>query len=185
MASICSFTLFARRKPDVNQDWQRKLPDFIKRLEEALYRLADSRVRLRFCSLYWTSALMPLPDTGRHQFVNRKCEKFAPARRMLCTGRVRHVRLTQRLTHDLFVSSACSMVASARCQIAVMINCQSRARPLQRVRIMQGCPGPLRRAQVSRCDWCESAAGGVCRPLDTGAQAAGSGAKDGEQAGAD
>jgi hypothetical protein len=42
---LCSFQLFARRKPNCNQDWQRKLPDFVKRLEEALYRAARSKVR--------------------------------------------------------------------------------------------------------------------------------------------
>ena len=42
---MCSFQLFARRKPNCNQDWQRKLPDFVKRLEEALYRAARSKVR--------------------------------------------------------------------------------------------------------------------------------------------
>lgn len=41
---VCSFSLFARRKPNCNQDWQRKLPDFVKRLEEALYRAARSKV---------------------------------------------------------------------------------------------------------------------------------------------
>ena len=44
---VCSFSLFAQRKPNVNQDWQRKLPDFVRRLEEALYRAARSPVSSR------------------------------------------------------------------------------------------------------------------------------------------
>lgn len=44
LLDVCRFTLFASRKPNVNQDWQRKLPDFVKRLEEALYRAARSKV---------------------------------------------------------------------------------------------------------------------------------------------
>lgn len=44
---MCRFTLFAQRKPNVNQDWQRKLPDFVKRLEEALYRAAHNKVSQR------------------------------------------------------------------------------------------------------------------------------------------
>jgi hypothetical protein len=39
-----SYTLFSQRKPNVTAEWQDKLPDFVKRLEEALYRNARSKV---------------------------------------------------------------------------------------------------------------------------------------------
>lgn len=38
-----SLVLFQQRKPMVNQDWNQKLPDFVQRLEEALYRTAASK----------------------------------------------------------------------------------------------------------------------------------------------
>jgi hypothetical protein len=36
---------FISRKPNVTKEWQEKLPDFVRRLEEALYRNATSLVR--------------------------------------------------------------------------------------------------------------------------------------------
>lgn len=36
------FNLFTQRKPNVSYEWQVKLPDFVRRLEEALYRTATS-----------------------------------------------------------------------------------------------------------------------------------------------
>lgn len=40
-----SLKLFQQRKPSVTTEWQSKLPDFVRRLEEALYRSAASKVR--------------------------------------------------------------------------------------------------------------------------------------------
>ena len=40
----CRLQLFRNRKPHVTPEWQQKLPDFVKRLEEALYKNAASRV---------------------------------------------------------------------------------------------------------------------------------------------
>jgi len=37
--------IFKQRKPDVTKEWQHKLPDFVLRLEEAVYRGARSKVR--------------------------------------------------------------------------------------------------------------------------------------------
>ncbi|KAJ7216854.1 hypothetical protein O6H91_Y471400 [Diphasiastrum complanatum] len=37
------FRLFQKRKPQVTPEWQQKLPDFVKRLEEQLYRDAASK----------------------------------------------------------------------------------------------------------------------------------------------
>eukprot|EP00793_Prasinoderma_coloniale_P000996 PRCOL_00007086-RA len=37
------FRLFTSRKPNVSKEWQVKLPDFVRRLEEALYRTARSK----------------------------------------------------------------------------------------------------------------------------------------------
>ncbi|KAK9866771.1 hypothetical protein WJX84_010523 [Apatococcus fuscideae] len=37
------FKLFSQRKPSVTAEWQEKLPDFVRRLEEALYRTASSK----------------------------------------------------------------------------------------------------------------------------------------------
>lgn len=34
-----------QRKPSVTKEWQQKLPDFVRRLEEALYRSAFSKAR--------------------------------------------------------------------------------------------------------------------------------------------
>ena len=42
---ICRFQLLTQRKPNVTQEWKEKLPDFVKRLEEALYQGAASKVR--------------------------------------------------------------------------------------------------------------------------------------------
>lgn len=39
-----SLLLFQKRKPRVSQEWQQKLPEFVKRLEESLYRDAASKV---------------------------------------------------------------------------------------------------------------------------------------------
>ena len=41
---ICRFQLLTQRKPNVTQEWKEKLPDFVKRLEEALYQGAASKV---------------------------------------------------------------------------------------------------------------------------------------------
>ena len=41
---VFSLKLFQRRKPSVTKEWQNKLPDFVRRLEEALYRSAQSKV---------------------------------------------------------------------------------------------------------------------------------------------
>lgn len=40
----CRFRLLTQRKPNVTQEWKEKLPDFVKRLEEALYQGAGSKV---------------------------------------------------------------------------------------------------------------------------------------------
>ncbi len=40
----CRFHLLTQRKPNVTQEWKEKLPDFVKRLEEALYQGAGSKV---------------------------------------------------------------------------------------------------------------------------------------------
>jgi hypothetical protein len=37
--------MFQQRKPSVTKEWQQKLPDFVRRLEEALYRSAASKAR--------------------------------------------------------------------------------------------------------------------------------------------
>lgn len=37
--------LFQQRKPTETKEWQQKLPDFVLRLEEAVYRGARSKVR--------------------------------------------------------------------------------------------------------------------------------------------
>lgn len=43
--------LFQQRKPTETKEWQQKLPDFVLRLEEAVYRGARSKVRdVRFLS---------------------------------------------------------------------------------------------------------------------------------------
>jgi hypothetical protein len=42
-----SLKMFQQRKPSVTKEWQQKLPDFVRRLEEALYRSAASKVRRR------------------------------------------------------------------------------------------------------------------------------------------
>ena len=36
--------LFQKKKPRVSPEWQQRLPDFVKRLEESLYRDALSKV---------------------------------------------------------------------------------------------------------------------------------------------
>lgn len=40
-----SLKTFTFRKPNVTREWQQKLPDFVRRLEEALYRGAATKVR--------------------------------------------------------------------------------------------------------------------------------------------
>lgn len=40
----CSFKIFQARKAGVTSQWNQRLPDFVKRLEEALYRAARSKV---------------------------------------------------------------------------------------------------------------------------------------------
>ena len=42
----CRFQLLTQRKPNVTQEWKEKLPDFVKRLEEALYQNAASKVNV-------------------------------------------------------------------------------------------------------------------------------------------
>ena len=42
--SARSYRLFNQRKPNVAHEWRAKLPDFIKRLEDGLYRAARSQV---------------------------------------------------------------------------------------------------------------------------------------------
>jgi hypothetical protein len=42
-----SLKLFRQRKPSETREWQQKLPDFVLRLEEAVYRGARSKVRPR------------------------------------------------------------------------------------------------------------------------------------------
>lgn len=37
------FHLLVQRKPNVSQEWKEKLPDFVKRLEEELYKSANSK----------------------------------------------------------------------------------------------------------------------------------------------
>jgi hypothetical protein len=41
--------LFQQRKPTETKEWQQKLPDFVLRLEEAVYRGARTKVRFSFC----------------------------------------------------------------------------------------------------------------------------------------
>lgn len=41
----CSFTLFQKRKPGGQNQWSEKLPDFVKRLEAALFNSAATKVR--------------------------------------------------------------------------------------------------------------------------------------------
>lgn len=41
----CRLKIFKQRKPDLTKEWQHKLPDFVLRLEEAVYRGARSKVR--------------------------------------------------------------------------------------------------------------------------------------------
>ena len=40
-----SLRLFQQRKPSETKEWQQKLPDFVLRLEEAVYRGARTKVR--------------------------------------------------------------------------------------------------------------------------------------------
>ena len=37
--------VFKQRKPELTNEWEHKLPDFVLRLEEAVYRGARSKVR--------------------------------------------------------------------------------------------------------------------------------------------
>ncbi len=43
-----SHDLFLKRKPSVSTDWMNKLPDFVRRLEESLYRQSASLVLFPF-----------------------------------------------------------------------------------------------------------------------------------------
>lgn len=45
MCCTCSFTLFQKRKPGGQNQWSEKLPDFVKRLEAALFNSAATKVR--------------------------------------------------------------------------------------------------------------------------------------------
>lgn len=40
---VCSFTLFQKRKPGGQNQWSEKLPDFVKRLEAALFNSAATK----------------------------------------------------------------------------------------------------------------------------------------------
>ena len=44
-----SYQIFSKRRPGVQQPWSNRLPDFIRRLEDALYRVARSKVCLLVC----------------------------------------------------------------------------------------------------------------------------------------
>lgn len=45
MRGTASYRLFqARNQNNVNTEWAQKLPDFVRRLEDALYRTAASKV---------------------------------------------------------------------------------------------------------------------------------------------
>jgi hypothetical protein len=48
--------LFKNRKPHVTPEWQQRLPDFVKRLEEALYRSAATKVKCCLCYCYQKKA---------------------------------------------------------------------------------------------------------------------------------
>ena len=61
---LCSFKLFSQRKPSVTAEWQEKLPDFVRRLEEALYRTASSKVRTA-AGAFQGGALHPLQSSMR------------------------------------------------------------------------------------------------------------------------
>lgn len=41
--------VFRTRKPGLTDEWKHKLPDFVLRLEEAVYRGARSKVRISIC----------------------------------------------------------------------------------------------------------------------------------------
>jgi hypothetical protein len=45
-----SFTLFQKRKPGNQNQWSEKLPDFVKRLEAALFNSAATKAR-SMCSV--------------------------------------------------------------------------------------------------------------------------------------
>jgi hypothetical protein len=44
VAGLCSFALFQKRKPGGQNQWSEKLPDFVKRLESALFNSAQTKV---------------------------------------------------------------------------------------------------------------------------------------------
>lgn len=52
----CRYQLFRTKKPVVSPEWQQKLPLFVRRLEEVLYRNAKSKVRalLSQLTMQWT-----------------------------------------------------------------------------------------------------------------------------------
>lgn len=45
IARLCRYQLFRTKKPVVSPEWQQKLPLFVRKLEEVLYRNAKSKVR--------------------------------------------------------------------------------------------------------------------------------------------
>lgn len=77
--------VFRTRKPGLTDEWKHKLPDFVLRLEEAVYRGARSKVRISICD---------------------KRERRARHRRALFTefgfGLERHELVTNELTFLLF-----------------------------------------------------------------------------------
>jgi hypothetical protein len=56
----CSFQLFQKRKPGGQNQWSEKLPDFVKRLEHALFSTASTKVGS------FTPCCSTLPRVGGH-----------------------------------------------------------------------------------------------------------------------
>ena len=90
-----SLRLFQQRKPTETKEWQQKLPDFVLRLEEAVYRGARSKVRdVRFPfarrffhdekrRLGFKPVVSPVPLIGRafpRDFANAKKSRVCDCR---------------------------------------------------------------------------------------------------------
>jgi hypothetical protein len=69
----CRYTLFKNKRPKVAGDWQQKLPEFTRRLEELLYKRARTPVRLclRTIQRVNTEGSLP-PASTKHNSPRRR-----------------------------------------------------------------------------------------------------------------
>ena len=137
-----SLRLFQQRKPTETKEWQQKLPDFVLRLEEAVYRGARSKVRdVRFPfarrffhdekrRLGFKPVVSPVPLIGRafpRDFANAKKSRVCDCRAEPPpeAHATRRSRDTNRRTA---LPSACTDYARHRRRIRAWIPGSSRER---------------------------------------------------------